>query len=238
MGNSAFDKKRDPTFNPHLHFEIKDRGVLGDRIDDGDYWGYTPDLPDGFGYYDPRIFITPFVELSIVPVSVRVVSSTAVDVLTGPGTSFSRLTRVRENQAFVAFKRSGSWYRIYLPNANGPISGWVAGTFGGEILVVEDPSLPQIEVFDTGTAGLVVRPSAGAFTNLVGWDNHKLKDPGRTCRSARIWDGQRFVYSLTQAGWYRYHLPENRYIDSSICAAPIGTGPSHGWSSGASLKVP
>jgi Zn-dependent metalloprotease/murein DD-endopeptidase MepM/ murein hydrolase activator NlpD len=38
---------------PHLHFEVKDRGVLGDNTDDGPNWGYTPDHPDNHGYHDP-----------------------------------------------------------------------------------------------------------------------------------------------------------------------------------------
>lgn len=48
MGNSD-------TSAPHLHFEYKEFGVLGDVSDDCCFWGYTPDAPDKYHYYNPRL---------------------------------------------------------------------------------------------------------------------------------------------------------------------------------------
>jgi murein DD-endopeptidase MepM/ murein hydrolase activator NlpD len=227
IGNSAFGLRRH-FFTPHTHFEMKDSGVLGDPTNKG-YSGYTPDLPDGYGYHDARIYLFPFSVTNISATAVKVVASPSLDVRSGPGTTYAFLTKAATGQEFVAFATSGSWYQIYLPNSNGPISGWIEG---GQTLAVPDPAATQIQVFGTGSAGLLIRPSPGATTNFVSWDGTFFNcAPG-----AKIWDGQRFVTSANQSGWFQYYLPASHYFDSSnACGIPLNPGPSLGWSSGSFL---
>ena len=44
-------------FVAHLHFEVKDRGVLGDETDHGADFGYNNGLPDLHGYHDPIAYL-------------------------------------------------------------------------------------------------------------------------------------------------------------------------------------
>jgi hypothetical protein len=227
MGHSEFGE-RNGTFTPHTHFEMKDRAVTGDPTHEG-YSGYVPDLPDGYGYHDARIYINPFSTTSISATAIKIVASSNQNVQTGPATGFAFLATVAPGQEFVAFASSGSWYQIYLPNSNGPISGWIEG---GPALATPDPTATQIQVFGTGGAGLFIRPGPGATTSFVSWD-----ETFSSCAlAAKIWDGQRFVASANQSGWFQYFLPANHYFDpSNSCGVPVSPGPSLGWSSGSFL---
>lgn len=247
MGNST-TKQQDPGgVGVHVHFEIKDYGEIGNRTFDGPYWGYTPDLPDGYGYHDPRIYISPISAAAITPMAIKVTNSTGLNVRTGPDpATFPVLTTLSQNQEFVAFEQSGTWYHIYLPNVGGPSTGWIAGADSGTTYSVEDPSATQIEVYGTGAGdgtgtggGLLIRPSAGATTLSQAYDA-TYSDTTPTCRSAKVWDGQRFVTSANESGWYQFYLPANPYFDSAAgCAPPPSpsSGPSSGWSSGTYLRV-
>jgi murein DD-endopeptidase MepM/ murein hydrolase activator NlpD len=233
MGNSSFGR-RQSSFTPHVHFEMKDKGVLGDPTNVG-LSGYTPDLPDGYGYHDARIYLFPFPVTGISPTAVKVVAS-SLAVRSGPGNTYAFLTMAASGQEFVAFSTSGSWYRIYLPNSNGRVAGWIEG---GQSLAVPDPAATLIQVFGTGGAGLLVRPNPDANAGLASWNLAGGISPGfEDCvPRAKIWDGEWFVSSASQSGWIQYDLPANHYFDSSrACGPATSPGPSFGWSSASSLQ--
>lgn len=209
---------------PHTHFEIKDRAVTGDSTNEG-YSGYTPDLPDGYGYHDARIYINPFTPLPISPTSIDVVASSNQAILTGPGTSFAPLASGAPGQEFVAFATSGSWYQIYLPNDNAPISGWIQG---GQNLVTLDSSATRLQVTGASSSGLAIQAGAAAGTNLISWDETK-----QNCKpTAKIWNGQLYVSAGSQNGSNEFYLPSNFYFSSAnSCVEPSGSGPSVGWAS-------
>src|SRR5690348_6507110 len=223
QGHSSMGDQ-DRTFVPHTHFEIKDRAVTGDSTNLG-YSGYTPDLPDGYGYHDARIYINPFSPLPISPTSVNVVASSNQAILTGPGTSFAALASAAPGQEFVAFATSGSWYQIYLPNDNAPISGWIQG---GQALVTVDSSATQLQVTGASSSGLTIQAGPAAGTNLISWD-----ETFRNCKpTAKIWNGQLYVSAGSQSGFNEFYLPSNYYFSSAkSCVEPSGAGPSAGWAS-------
>jgi hypothetical protein len=231
MGNSAY-VKRDSSFAPHVHFEYKDYGVVGSISDDYDgvnptYWGYTPDPPDGYHFYDPRYISCPLFSSSPITKTPIEVTTNGLNVRTGPSTDYTVITQVNSGQKFVAFETSNysgtTWYRIYLPNTGGPTAGWVSGTY-----VIQRPNDTQIEVVNTGSEGLLIRDSASG-TILSRWDGTY-----NTCRHAKVWDGQRFVSLGSQSGWYNYNLPQNHY--GNVCQYNP-TGPSSEWSSGTYFNV-
>jgi hypothetical protein len=214
MGNSAYGMQHFG-FIPHVHFEMKDAALTGDPVNLG-YSGYTTDVPDGYGYHDPRIYINPFSSTSIAPTAVRVDAS-AQNVRTGPAGSFATLATVAPGQEFVAFASNGSWYRIYLPNDVAPISGWVNG-------LTPDATATQLQV--TGTSALTIFPTASSSAHLVSWD----QTFGNCAASAHIWNGQRYVRAGGQGGFKEFYLPLNYYFSSaSACAEPSGPGPALGW---------
>jgi len=226
MGHSGFGS-RDRTFVPHTHFEIKDRAVTGDPTHKG-YSGYTPDLPDGYGYHDARIYISPFPTTSISPTAVKVVASSAQTIFTGPDTSFASLASVAPGQEFVAFAASGSWYQIYMPNDNAAVSGWIEASSGGQSLVTTDSTATQLQVTGASSSGLAIQPGPSSATSLESWD----ETFGNCGPKAKIWNGQRYVSLGSQNSFNEFYLPSNFYFSSAnTCAEPSASGPSAGWAS-------
>ncbi len=226
MGNST-NVQRDSTTNPHLHFEYKNVGALGNSSDSGPYWGYTPDIPDAYGYIDPRYLCCQNYSYSTIsPVAIESTTS-GLNVRSGPSTDYAVLTQINQSQQFVSYQisyvNSYKWYKIYLPNVNGPSSGWIRGDY-----LIEKPEITQIEVFNTDSMGLIIRDTPNGSA-LQRWDGTY-----NTCKTSHIWDGQRFVLAQQQSGWYAYYLPRNHY--SSTCSYnPIG--PQIGWSSSDYLRL-
>jgi len=166
-------------FGPHLHFEVKERGVLGDYSDDASTWGYTPQPsttapcpgtpnmpghPNWYGYHDPRIFITNDVAL-INPIPVEVTYAGNLEVRDFPSTD-SRSSLVitnilprtdGRNPAFVAYRtvvdqQNQTWYQIYLPSDYEQITqGYGAsGWIAGGTYSRRSPNLLQREVTEDG----------------------------------------------------------------------------------------
>ena len=230
-------------FPPHLHFEVKDRGVLSaGRFDDCDsgagcYWGYTPGPdpstpnkpghPNWFGYHDPDIFINfpvqkfaePLpVEILISPLNVRYYPSTNSDLFI--------ITKIAQRTdgrlpAFVAVRSIGNqWYQIHLPNTQSEgwsASGWIAGTLGGTTYSRINASLPQVEVIPQSAR---VRSQASSTSStLVYVYGSGLHNP------------QRFVPFDFVPNWYRIYLPEKSsqpdgWLSSSDVRFIGGSGPT------------
>lgn len=57
MGSSGYGKRLYWGNTPHLHFEVKTAGVLGNPTNGGPYWGYTPKPAQNYGYVDPATVI-------------------------------------------------------------------------------------------------------------------------------------------------------------------------------------
>jgi murein DD-endopeptidase MepM/ murein hydrolase activator NlpD len=130
MGNSASKPRHQSgpdRFGTHVHFEIKDNPALGNIDDDHDYWGYTPGHPDLYNYHDPRHYVQDISVELITPTAVQNPPPGALNVRSGPGITYfvtdggtvtytyrTYRMEIRENQEFVAFKRTfvegGYWY--------------------------------------------------------------------------------------------------------------------------------
>lgn len=137
----------------HLHFEVKDRSVLGaGRNNDEGPWAYTPQDPESapapstlnkpghpnwFGYHDPNLFLNEKVETFADPVPIEVLE-TPINVRDYPSTD-SNLSLVitsiaarsdGKNPSFVAIRKVGNqWYQIHLsndPSNESIMEGWSA----------------------------------------------------------------------------------------------------------------
>ncbi len=65
-----------------------------------------------------------------------IVKESIVNVRSGPGTTFSIVTKVRSGEKFTVLNKSGDWYMVSLPdNRQGWIAGWLA-----EVYVINTPS--------------------------------------------------------------------------------------------------
>jgi len=231
MGHSAFGRRLQ-TFTAHTHFETKDRGVLGDPTNRG-YSGYTTDVPDGYGYHDARTFLSPFTTTTLAPTAVKVVASTVQSVRAGPDASFALLSSITPSQEYVATAISGTWYRIDLPNVNGPVAGWVEGTSGTQTLITLDSKATVIQVSGASNSGLDLEVGASSSPDLVSWD----QTFSNCLPVAKIWNGQRFVTIANQNGFDELYLPVNYYFSSgSACGEPAASGPSTGWAPSSFLK--
>jgi hypothetical protein len=124
MGNTGCANLADPC-GVHLHFEVKQWGVLGNLHDDlGPHWGYTPGFPNLYGYLNPW----PYLDHGWAAFSPRAVRSSADQIVrTGPSASeyTQILGNVAENQTFVASQQVGDWFEIDFPSEHGPAKGWI-----------------------------------------------------------------------------------------------------------------
>jgi len=224
----------------HLHFEVKRSGVVESPNSDGGnvYYGYTPDLPDPYGYTDPLVYIHPFPAISSRLVALQVVGeeggSTVPDrgirLYTGPGIKYGVLGWTGGSQFLVADAEaisnldgdsiSRKWYRVYMPNRRGPSYGWVASkkSSDGTPLVVEAPSARIVEVINDDNVGWKIRRDPSIDCNVSPsncvrvWDNLY-----GTYRNALAWNGLRFVQASTfQTGgwtWHQIYIPKTYFID-------------------------
>lgn len=167
MGNTGC---ADDGCGVHLHFEVKRWEVLGNLDDDaGPEWGYTPGVPNLYGYQNPW----PYLDYDLLEPDRPVVEADSDQIVrTGPDSSLYTLTvdSVDQGQRFVAFRRHGDWYEVDVPSPEGPATGW--------ILASSQSSVSRVEVDDPvrGTIGVNVRSSptidSSALSNV--WDDQWL----------------------------------------------------------------
>jgi murein DD-endopeptidase MepM/ murein hydrolase activator NlpD len=208
MGNSANDVRRNDSgpnaFGVHLHFEVKDAGTLGDRLPDlprSGFVGYTHDIPDGYGYHDPTVYLWPFSASSMSP-AVFAANTDGARIRSGPGTNpdYAILARLQQGQHVVAYATSGSWYKVHLPNAMSAVSGWVSAT----VLTFVGPAT-QVRVTNTGSDGLRIRTVAGGTADST----RVLTINGQS--HLKVWDNQ--IFSVREQSvvsgvpWYKVDLP-------------------------------
>jgi murein DD-endopeptidase MepM/ murein hydrolase activator NlpD len=207
MGFSEYNNRY--AQNIHLHFEVKEKPDLGDN--NNVYWGYTPDLPGPYGYFDPMWYIDlpPPSESFNPPVALKVLQESALRA--GPGINFAVLGWVTTGQRFVArrlIKKSDQeeWVEIYLPNERALAFGWIAKTFQGKAILEEDQSAKIIKVMDK------IRIRAGPGTN---YSPVQVRDHPKRNRNldVYVWKESLFVSSKEQAGpgsskpWHRIDIP-------------------------------
>jgi hypothetical protein len=112
-----------PPSSAHLHFEVKRYGVLGNRTDDGPYWGYTPGDPSLYDYYDPILFFHRWVVVG--PVDIRTAFN--VNVRMGPNSTPPQQYRILETVGAGSALRAyalasataacpGGWYLVRKPD--------------------------------------------------------------------------------------------------------------------------
>jgi hypothetical protein len=187
MGNSAYDIKRcnkgeyctkkpdeaKKGFNPHLHFEMKEWGVLGNLSDHhGQYYGYTPQEPNWHGYINPYPYLEYRIN-EINPVAIKLEGD--LFLRTGPGEDYSdTFGTATIGQRLAAFSEYGGWYQVWLPSEYGPATGWVQG--------VKEPTADLLRVNDndpTNQLSLFVRNTPSI--------------EGKDSKISRVWDGQCLV---------------------------------------------
>ena len=226
MGNSAYTKKRCNLgmdcnqdgkvdgFGPHLHFEVKAWGVLGNLSDhSGPYYGYTPRHPNWHGYINPNPLLDYLLKEKS-PTIIRVTGNN-LPIHSGSDASYAQLGTVSSGQKFVTFSEYNGWYQVYLPSEDGPATGWIQGTVdtsSGWINIVDNASdSDPLERF----TGVNVRlyPTTTASTILT-----------------KVWQDQQFVIegapqsgSGCSASWYKIYLPN-------------GAGAQYGWVCGQYVK--
>lgn len=153
MGDTGCANLADPC-GIHLHFEVKQKGTLGNLHDDSDPYGYTPQVPNLAGYLNPW----PYLDhgwAAYTPKAVRALADQIVR--TGPGTEYAVvLGNVAADQIFVATQQVGNWYEIDFPGEAGPAKGWIQAEPVGNVQRwrVTDPT--------STTVGVSVCPTASA----------------------------------------------------------------------------
>jgi len=187
MGFSVYSQRS--SSNIHVHFEVKKKGVL--EAPSGDlHWGYTPDLPDGYGYIDPMVMIKPFSSESITPTPFEMTNDSILR--TGPGVEYAALGWVKKGQRFVAIGKAKDdkgivWYCIDIPNSRGKISAWIRGS---DIKIVSDAKVVEVK-----NDSVLMRQEDPNKYKIRTWSGTQGYEG---YRDVYIWKGQRFVVVKTE----------------------------------------
>lgn len=208
----------------HLHFEVKDRGVLGaGRNNDEGPWAYTPESdapapttpnkpghPNWFGYHDPNLLLNNEVETLENPVPIEVLEP-PLEVRDYPSTDSDLSLVITEipartdgkDPAFVSVRSVGDrWYQVHLPNdpPNDGItegwsaSGWIKGTLDGTTFSQPDESLTEVEVTPE-SARIYSEPSEKSRTLSFTYGGDLAYR-------------EQFVSFESTSGWHRIYLTE------------------------------
>jgi CSLREA domain-containing protein len=245
VGESRYDTLTDGpggAIEPHVHFEVKDSLTLQDPFAE-QYTGYTPDLPDAYGYHDPFLYVYPPPPFSNTLQIVKVIgqegpappAGRGVRVYTGPGVKYAVLGWTGLNQLFVANAIALSnangdsvirlWYRIDLPNRPGPkpTYGWIVSeTKAGAPLVEPQSSGAIVTVINDDSVGWRLRrdPTVDCTvdSNCVRvWDDLAALSGRDPYARVHAWDDSRFVSLGTQfAGgqtWHKIDIPKFYFVN-------------------------
>ncbi len=169
-------------FTPHLHFEGKSKGVLGDPATDGSsYWGYTPTPPDEHGYKDPMLLI----HAEAQPVSPPIIVNATADLPLRPGPARydEAPNELPSGSTVIAYRNATtdqrSWYQVHLATPveapdNG-IEGWVTGEY---LVTSHDARIVRVRAAEGGPIPAFFAPKL-ANTNPP--------------HVADVWDSQEFA---------------------------------------------
>ena len=136
-------------------------------------------------------------------VNIKVTCSARLNVRSGPGTSYSIKTSVKNGEVYKSIEKSKGWYKIELSNGT---KGWVSGSYvkettenvstGSNENVTPDISETEVNSNGKATAGLNVRSGPGT--------NYSIKS---SLKSGQV------VFLLTKSsnGWYKIQLSNSTY---------------------------
>jgi N-acetylmuramoyl-L-alanine amidase len=126
------------------------------------------------------------------------VNGNNVNIRSGPGTDYDRLTQVSEGTILTVLAESGSWLQVELPGGDkGWIAGWLVdfvGTSTGDTKLSGEYTMPA----DAGRSVLVMKPSVNIRSGPG------LQHP--VISSVTL--GQQLIILREEGSWYAVRLPD------------------------------
>ncbi|MGI6317544.1 MAG: N-acetylmuramoyl-L-alanine amidase [Dethiobacteria bacterium] len=126
-----------------------------------------------------------------------IVNGNNVNIRSGPGTDYDRLTQVSKGTSLIVLAESGSWLQVELPGGDrGWIAGWLVdfvGTSTGGTKLSGEYTMPA----DAGRSALVMKPSVNIRSGPG------LQHPA----ISRATLGQRLDILSEEGSWYAVRLP-------------------------------
>lgn len=208
----------------HLHYEVRKFDSL---LAPGPYFSYTPDLPMGYGYEDPRTYYYEFPDsVTLVGGLVLNIGNENLRIRSGPGKKYSVLGWTGTNQLLVADRKATSttgdaggdkdvetgrtWYRVRLPSRVDwhSVHGWIAATADdGSNNVVEQTVEPIYSV---------VNAASGKGWPLILDYSETSEKPSEDCiervsvitnnNCVRVWDDTQNNHYLAVKVWNGFPL--------------------------------
>jgi hypothetical protein len=227
--------------SPHLHFEVKDRGVLSVFRTDDEYstqlggdpwgWGYTKGSqggdflghPNYFGFHDPTIFFNNSVEYLTTPVTLEIKELPLLNVRSYPSTSvpagsntdiITKLDFGPNNRlpGYVARRKIGdSWYQIYLPTKYE--EGWSGMGWTAGTLDKQYSQIKNLSYLKITATSASLFSQSNSSSTIFGY-----------VYGQNASDQQCFVFFETSSGFYRIYTPQK-------------VGSNYGWVIGSSVQI-
>lgn len=122
-----------------------------------------------------------------------VTGGSTVNVRTGPGTDYKRVTMVAEGKRVAVLKQEGGWYQVSFDNQTGYIMGDYLTVDGGASAKTETPAKPATVDKSVGnatvTGGSAINVRTGPDTSYS--------------RVTRLAEGKRVTLLAEEGGWFK-----------------------------------
>jgi len=118
---------------------------------------------DAAHYLNPENFVN--IQNGSTPVNIELVqvATGALNVRTGPSTSYQPLTTIERNEVYEVLDQSNGWYKINL----GENTGWISSGYVTLISEVQYSNLPDNKIATVNTAALNVRQGPSTNDSIV-----------------------------------------------------------------------
>ncbi|NLX91852.1 MAG: SH3 domain-containing protein [Firmicutes bacterium] len=132
---------------------------------------------------------------------VGIVSGNSVNIRSGPGTDYDRLTQVNAGTRLTVLAEKGGWLQVEIPGGG---KGWILGDY----VDFQDPASPG----NVNLGGNYTMPSGAASFALVMKDSVNVRTSPSQSSSviAQVSSGQQLEVTGKQNNWLAVRLPDGR----------------------------
>jgi N-acetylmuramoyl-L-alanine amidase len=167
-------------------------------------------LSDGRTGWVSRDFVTVRTTAPDGPFTARVTVS-VLNVRSGPGTTFSRISTVAMDSLLPVLQRQGDWLQVSLPSGQ---TGWVAGQYTAAVNIpaAPPPAAPPVSNIPTTPPAQPTSPPSSEMTAVVNTDTLNVRSgPGENfARLATAARNERFPVLQSQGDWLQVVLPSGQ----------------------------
>ncbi len=162
-------------------------------------WGGVSHKLDPGGYFSWD-YLMPLVTNTLNSYQQLKITTSSLNVRTGPSSSSPLLTTVQLNQEFVSYYKDNSsgWYLIFVPGFNSyHFDGWISGSYVQQLSCQN-----QIKIVNAWPTPVNIRNGNSTSYSVID----------------KVIDDQKYVAISKNNGWYNFHTPTSVGSSTAWCS--------------------